>query len=410
MKHFIYHQLHPRNPNLTVTPTKVPLSGRQLMSKQVCVCSPTGIGQAMKPEYPTQQPAARSWWVEDRRAKPPAEENTSKAGGLYHGQAPLGRAKAAIWKSNYPYIEISMKYITLISILCSYILFSLNSFATECPSNWKTLHPAWIWCDDFEMDKTTSYFEKTGPFNRTAGIGLNNSYGMKATWTSGISDAGSLKLAFGLTPPSSGITPPAGVDTTTKFRDVYYRVYLKSQTGWNSSNQSKFTRATSFVAADWSQSMIAHLWSNDTGNNNYLRSDPASCVSGSTVQCSGYNDFAHINWLGGVNGTTAVFTSPNAGSWNCIEAHVKLNDSGSSNGIEEFWIDGHLEASSNNLNFVSSYSGFGINAILLENYINNGAPQAQSRYWDNLVVSTQRIECSATESPLVSPANLRVVE
>ena len=84
--------------------------------------------------------------------------------------------------------------------------------------------------------------------------------------------------------------------------ECYYRAYLKSQTGWKSgtnSNQSKFTRATSFVAANWSQAMIAHLWSNDTGNNNYLRSDPASCVSGSTVQCVGYNDFAHINWLGG---------------------------------------------------------------------------------------------------------------
>ena len=48
----------------------------------------------------TQRPPAESWWVEARRTKPPTEENTSKAGGLYHGQAPFGRAKAAIWKSS----------------------------------------------------------------------------------------------------------------------------------------------------------------------------------------------------------------------------------------------------------------------------------------------------------------------
>ena len=139
--------------------------------------------------------------------------------------------------------------------------------------------------------------------------------------------------------------------------------------------------------------MIAHLWSNDTGNNNYLTSDPASCISGSTVRCIGYNDFTHLTWLGALNGKTAIFTSPNVGTWNCIEAHVRLNDAGLSNGIEEFWIDSRLEASSTKLNFMGSFSRFGINAVLFENYINQGAPQAQSRYWDNLVVSTQRIGC-----------------
>lgn len=298
-------------------------------------------------------------------------------------------------------------------MFCIYALLSYQSFANECPSDWKVQHPAWIWCDDFETDKTTSYFENPDPLTRTAGVGINGSYGMQATWTSGQMNAGSLKLAFGLTPPGSGLTPPAGVDTTTKFRDVYYRAYLKSQPGWNSgtNNQSKFSRATSFVSVDWSQAMIAHLWSNDTdGNNNYLRSDPASCVSGSTVQCVGYNDFSHLVWLGAKNGTTAIFASPNAGTWNCIEAHVKLNDAGLSNGVEEFWIDGHLEASSTNLNFIGTYSAYGINAILFENYINNGSPQAQSRYWDNIVVSTQRIGClPSAVSVLDPPQNLRIV-
>lgn len=308
---------------------------------------------------------------------------------------------------------MSVKDAFLLSILCLSSLLSLDSLANECPSNWKTLHPAWIWCDDFETDKTTSYFEKTGPFNRAAGVGFDGSYGMQSAWTTGQVDGGSLKLAFGLSPPGGGFTPPAGVDSTTKFRDIYYRVYLRSQAGWNSgtNNQSKFTRATSFVASDWSQSMIAHVWSNDTsGNNNYLRSDPASCVSGSTVQCVGYNDFANIKWLGALNGTTAIFASPNTGTWNCIEVHVKLNDAGLSNGIEEFWIDDRLEARSANLNYVGSYTAYGINAILFENYINNGSPQAQSRYWDNIVVSTQRIGCSpGTISMLIPPRNLRVV-
>lgn len=293
------------------------------------------------------------------------------------------------------HLAMPVRYVIRSGALCL-LLLSLNSIADECPANWKSLHPEWIWCDDFETDKLGSYFESTAPFNRTAGVGLNGSYGMQSTWASGSEYGGTLKLAFGLTPPGSRFTAPAGVDTTTKFREVYYRVYLKSQPGWNSGtsgNQSKLSRATSFVAADWSQAMIAHLWSNDEANNNYLRSDPASCVSGTTVRCVGYNDFTHLAWLGAGKGRTAVFASPNAGTWNCIEAHVKLNDPGQVNGVHEFWVDGRLEASRTHLNFVGSYSAYGINAVLLENYINNGSPQIQSRYWDNFVVSARRIGC-----------------
>ncbi len=303
-----------------------------------------------------------------------------------------------------------MRHVISLVTFCLCASLAFNSFADECPPTWKTLHPEWIWCDDFETDKTASYFEKTGPFNRTAGVGFNNSYGMQSTWTSGLADGGSLKLAFGLTPPGSGFIPPAGVDATTKFREIYYRVYLKSQAGWvnpNTPNNSKFVRAMVTSASDWSQAMIAHVWS-DQNDNNFLMSDPVSCVSGSTVQCVGYNDFVHFTWLGGTRGTTAIFASPNLGTWKCIEHHVKLNDAGQSNGVSEFWIDDHLEASRTDLNFVGSYSAFGINGIFFENYINNGSPQAQSRYWDNIVVSTQRVGCNPGSNTLPPPTNLRV--
>jgi hypothetical protein len=299
---------------------------------------------------------------------------------------------------------------TLSPILLLFFLLP-SAFASECASNWKTLHPEWIWCDDFETDKAAEYFESPAPLTRVSGVGLAGSYAMQATWTTGTSNAGSLKLAFGVTPAGSGINPPSGADHTTRFREIYYRVYLKSQSGWNSgtNNQSKFARLTSFAGPDWSQAMIAHLWSNDTsGNNDYLRSDPASCVTGGSVQCVGYNDFAHLVWIGALNGVTPIFAASSTGVWNCIEAHVKLNDPGMTNGVHEFWIDSRLEARSSNLNFTGTYTEYGVNALLLENYINNGAPQAQSRLMDNLVVSTQRIGCN-TDAIVAPPQNLRVV-
>ena len=73
---------------------------------------------------------------------------------------------------------------------------------------------------------------------------------------------------------------------------------------------------------------------------------------------------------------------------------MRLNDAGQANGIFEFWVNDALEARQTSLNWLGSYSAYGINAIFIENYNNEGAPQAQERYFDNFVVSTQRIGCS----------------
>jgi hypothetical protein len=101
-----------------------------------------------------------------------------------------------------------------------------------------------------------------------------------------------------------------------------------------------------------------------------------------------------MQWLGLKNGVTQLFSTANANKWSCVESHVKLNDPGQSNGIQEFWVNGQLEARSSNLNFVGSYTDYGLNAVFLENWWNAGSPQVQERYFDNFVVSTQPIGCS----------------
>jgi hypothetical protein len=45
------------------------------------------------------------------------------------------------------------------------------------------------------------------------------------------------------------------------------------------------------------------------------------------------------------------------------------------------------------MNWLGSFAAFAWNAVFLENYVNAGAPQAQERYFDDFVVSTQRIGC-----------------
>jgi hypothetical protein len=106
-----------------------------------------------------------------------------------------------------------------------------------------------------------------------------------------------------------------------------------------------------------------------------------------------YNDFDNLRWLGPIASNTPIFDAAHVGEWYCIEARARLNDAGQSNGVFQLWIDGDLEAEQVGMNWVGSYSDYGINAVYLENYWNDGSPVSQERYMDNFVVSTQPVGC-----------------
>ncbi|MHC4739603.1 MAG: PA14 domain-containing protein, partial [Planctomycetota bacterium] len=270
--------------------------------------------------------------------------------------------------------------------------FTTTSVPTYECDNWQSLHPEWIFCDDFEstdpMVGTGRYFEyddDSGDFVVVDGIGVDNSRAMRVIWQTAETGAGNFKLGFGRNP--SGYMDK-GIRNTEDFRDVYYRFYLKMQDGWQG-NPEKLSRTTVIAASDWSQAMIAHHWNGGAYN---LALDPVSCVDASSqVVCIGYNDFANFEWLGNVGGTTPIFDSDNDDIWHYVEIHVKLNDPGQANGIQECWIDGVLDARADNLDFVTSYQDYAINAIFIENDWGVGSPQLQERYIDSFVVSTQPI-------------------
>jgi hypothetical protein len=284
-------------------------------------------------------------------------------------------------------------------IPCAVISILFPAAAQNECQNWQSSHADWIFCDDFEdtgaLVKQGRYFEyddNAGDFIPKPGMGINGSRGMQVRWQAGEVGAGSIKLAFGKNP--NAYMNKQNIRPADTFREIYYRMYLKMQSGWQGS-PAKLSRATVFASAnEWRQAMIAHLWSDD---NERLLIDPASCVNASgAVQCTTYNDFNHLSWLGNKSGITPLFATSNSGRWLCVEAHVKLNDPGLSNGVQEFWIDGQVEARREGLNFVGTYADYAINAIFFENYWNAGSPVQQERYFDNIVVSTKPIGCLQT--------------
>lgn len=275
-----------------------------------------------------------------------------------------------------------------------------TGLANEC----QQANPAWIFCDDFDVNRLDRYFEVDnagGRFNRLAGAGNDGSFGMRGVYTTAQqTSSGSLKLAFGKTPGGYIRSIDAG---TIKYREVYWRVYVRNQPGWTGGGGDKLSRATSLVNSNWAQAMSAHVWSGGA-NNYYLTLDPASGTDvAGNLRTTRYNDFNNMRWLGEVAGTNPLFAPASIGQWHCVEAHVKWNDAGSSNGIFEYWINDQLNVRLTTLNWVGAYNDYGMNAIFLENYWNNGSPVQQYRDLDNFVVSTQRIGCNSTTTPPPPP-------
>jgi hypothetical protein len=269
--------------------------------------------------------------------------------------------------------------------------------------------PEWLFCDDFETNRLGRYFEYKNPdssFTRADSVGVLGSTGMRVRFKKGQVDAGSLKLAFGKTPSAYMRAVDSGA---TEYRELYWRVYLRNDSSWIGGGGDKLSRAQVLVSPSWAQAMGAPVWSAGPGlpGANYLTIDPYSGtdVTGA-LKTTTYNDFPHLRWLGSVRSRTPIFDQAHVGKWYCIEAHVRLNDPGESNGVFELWIDDWLEAQHTGLNWLGSFTDYGLNSVFFENYWNAGSPVEQTRYMDNIVVSTQRIGCGRLAAPDSVPVKI----
>ena len=253
---------------------------------------------------------------------------------------------------------------------------------------------SWIFCDDFESNRLASYFEydsASGRFRRDSGVGRSGSWGMRATYAPGVSNSGHLALAMGATAYAYFKPVDAG---TAKYRDLYWRFYIRLQSGWTGGGGDKMTRIAVMANSSWAEAAVGHVYSVAQGTGNALELDPASGTdTAGVLQTTSYNDFAHFRWLGLTKGTDQIFATANAGAWHCIEVHARLNDAGQSNGIEEMWIDSTLDARVANMNFLGAYNAFGWNMVVLENFWNSGSTVTEVRDWDDFVLATTRVGC-----------------
>jgi hypothetical protein len=249
-------------------------------------------------------------------------------------------------------------------------------------------HPAVIWYDDFD-GPAKPYTESQGRLDSEQAFG-GEGRAMLSHYDKDSRGVGNRKVFFGDSPTGKVVR------RGESFADVYWRIYVKHQSGWQGGGPAKLSRATSIVTPRWAQAMISHVWSSGES----LTLDPATGVRNGRVVTTKYNDFANLRWLG--NKPVSQFkihSTSEAGRWICVEARAKLNTPGKKDGLNQLWIDGRLEAERTKLDWRGTYDEYGINAVFLETYWNAGSPVTQSRWIDNFVISTQPI------GPVVCPRN-----
>jgi hypothetical protein len=275
-----------------------------------------------------------------------------------------------------------------------------------CPTS-LVPNPAWLMCENFETeDFDDQFFEYQHPndnFVRSADTGMLGSTSMRATYPIGVVNIGSLKYGFGRAPYYGY---PTQHYPNTDYREIYWREYIYMESPFNETPE-KFSRITSFVASDWSQSMVAHLWGNDGTK---LKTQPTSCVTDGEIDCVAYNDTTAMQWLSHNPGTTEIFASAQNDQWICVEGHVKLNTVvegvAQNDGIQEFWIGDVLERREDTLNYVGTYDEYALNVIMFEAWKNEGASAELVMHRDNWVVSTERIYCEIVLSTIRQPTGV----
>lgn len=98
------------------------------------------------------------------------------------------------------------------------------------------------------------------------------------------------------------------------------------------------------------------------------------------------------------HGTGSI--NPKDGKWHTWELHMKYNDDGQNNGIYEVWYDGTLVLGATGVNNRSTNSPKYIRSIQIGGWNQNYKGIPYSIYYDNVVVSTTRIDA------LLAPSNL----
>jgi len=277
-------------------------------------------------------------------------------------------------------MEELMKSLPVLALLAS--LVSPLASAAEC-ANWQALHPTWLWCDDFESTASLgSRYEdiSSDGMSVTANDGRDGSKALTQRYTTGQVDAGWIVK----------IKPEGYPD------HIFYRFYHKFGTGYVSF-PPKMSRVGYRNRSTWTEIFRVHTWlDRPTGTltADVLAKNSTQANSGGylSLLSANYSFANHIN------------------EWVAVEVELKLNTSGARDGIYRVWVNDSLVIERLNVDIRGSTADK-INEVMLDAYWNGGATGNLNRYFDDFVISTQKIgltAAAASTSPPMPPTDVDV--
>src|SRR3989449_8552226 len=130
-------------------------------------------------------------------------------------------------------------------------------------------------------------------------------------------------MAMGQTPMSGWNKADAG---TAIYREVFWRMYLRTQPGWLGGSFYKLSRAMVFATANWAQAAVAHVWG-DPAATNTLQLDPARGTDAAGDGLApGHNQGAPLTWLRAAGRRAPPFAPRPLGPWDCFEGGGQAKD------------------------------------------------------------------------------------
>jgi len=261
--------------------------------------------------------------------------------------------------------------------LIVYMILVPTVYALEC-DNWRTAHPEWLHCDDFETqhDLSVNYYDiSTNNFAVSADDKFEGQYSLRQHYDTGQVDAGWISWWYCDTLDTQRSVPCQD--------EIYFRFYHKFEDGFQGMPQ-KMARIRN-LGSGWDKRFGIHHWVSEYNGDYIIAAD--NYMPYSTQKVGGGNDYMPIER------SDYSFSDPaNIGRWTCHEVYVKKNTPGQTDGAYTFWVDDVPIIEKINMDFIGSTS-YNFNEIMLDTYWNGGSPIPQNRYYDNFVISSEKIGC-----------------
>jgi len=190
----------------------------------------------------------------------------------------------------------------------------------------------------------------------------------------------------------------------TGYEELYYRVWMRSPNLNFSGSGTRLWKAARFYCYDPNKYDWKYLFNTNTGiGSHWIGNEEYYKKPFFIPSWAGYPHW-YPQYHTEADTTTAYTYDHDAdtavkliqdflsdGEWHCFEYHVKLNDIGSNNSIQEVYVDGVLRSTAGN-NHVMRNTPLKIQMIsLFDNYAKPISSGDQTLYLDDMVISTTYI-------------------